>query len=393
MRSARDPRVLFLVTTDPVGGVGRVVVTLARGLRERGWHTQTLFPQASVSEEAQAWCRAQGVNIEAHPAVPHILAPHHWRDLPRLTRLVRASGAEVVNLHYGGGHIAFKDVLAVRLAGVRRCIASVHHPVPWHEAGDRKRRMTRLAAMLCHAVVANSRATAEVLRQAGIPERKICLIPCGVPLPQQRPSRAEARYRLGLSPFAFVVSTLALLVPEKGIADLVEAVARIPDPAGELRLVVAGDGPARCELERLAVSRLAERVTFLGRVPDTADVYAAADVFALPSYLEGFGLVYIEAALHGVPSIGAAVGAVPETIRDRETGLLVPPGDVDALAAAIARLRDDPELRRRLGATAEARALARFTDAAMIEAYLHALRPRRERRGHRSRAALPSGPA
>ncbi|MCL6498623.1 MAG: glycosyltransferase, partial [Firmicutes bacterium] len=78
----------------------------------------------------------------------------------------------------------------------------------------------------------------------------------------------------------------------------------------------------------------------VGRVADTADVYAAADVFALSSYLEGFGLVYIEAALHGVPSIGAAVGAVPETIRDGETGLLVPPGDRAALAGAIGRLRD-----------------------------------------------------
>jgi glycosyltransferase involved in cell wall biosynthesis len=392
MRTAQGPKALFLVTTDPVGGVGRVVVTLARGLRERGWHTQTLFPQSSVTEEARAWCRAQGVDIEAHPAVPHILSPHRWRDLPRLVRLVRASRADVVNLHYGGGHISLKDVLAVRLSGVRRCVASVHHPVPWHVAGERKRRMTRLAGMLCHVVVANSRATAEVLRQAGVPEHKICLIPCGVPQPRNRPSRVEARQRLGVPTSAFVVSTLALLVRDKGIGDLIEAMARVPDPGGDSRLVVGGDGPARCELERLAASRLPGRATFLGRVPDTADVYAAADVFALPSYLEGFGLVYIEAALHGVPSIGATVGAVPETIRDGETGLLVPPGDVDALANAITRLRDNPDLCRQLGAAARTRALARFTDAAMIEAYLHALRPRRERRGHRSSAALSSGP-
>lgn len=375
MPGPRSHKVLFLVTTDAVGGVARVVLTLARGLSARGWHTRTMFPQLAFTEEARAWCQAQGVPVEAHAAVPHILAPHRWRDLPRLTRLVRASGAEVVNLHYGGGHIAFKDVLAVRLAGVRRCIASVHHPVPWHEAGEHKRRMTRTAAVLCHAVVANSRATADVLRQAGVPEEKIHLVPCGVPQPTSRPGRTEARRRLGLPSSAFVVATLALLVPHKGIADLIEAVATLPDPA--IRLVVAGEGPERPALEQLADSRLAGRAHFVGRVADTADVYAAADVFALSSYLEGFGLVYIEAALHGVPSIGAAVGAVPETIRDGETGLLVPPGDRAALAGAIGRLRDDAELRHRLGAAARARALALFSEDVMVDGYLRAFRAAR----------------
>ncbi|MER3420251.1 MAG: hypothetical protein C4290_06890 [Chloroflexota bacterium] len=369
MRTAHGPKVLFLVTTDPVGGVGRVVLTLARGLRERGWRTQTVFPRGSVNEEALAWGRAQGVNIEGSAAVPHILAPHRWREVPRLSRFIRTSGAEVANLHYGGGHISLKDVLAVRLGGAR-CIVSVHHPVPWQLAGERKRRMTRLAAMLCHAVIANSRATAEVLRQAGIPEHKIRLNPCGVPQPHHRPSRAEARQRLGLPPSAFVVSTLALLVREKGIGDLIEAVAAIPDPKGDIRLVVAGDGPERPALEQRAAAHPAGRVLFLGRVPDTADVYAAADIFALPSALEGFGLVYIEAALHGIPSIGAAVGAVPETICDGETGLLVPVGDRTALTAAIARLRDDVALRQELGTAARARALALFTEDVMTEGYL-----------------------
>ncbi len=375
MPAPRAPKVLFLVTTDPVGGVGRVVITLARGLNERGYLTQTVFPPASINEEALAWSQAQGVNIEGHPSVPHILAPHRWRDVPRLSRFIRASGAQVVNLHYGGGHISLKDVLAVRLAGVRRCIVSVHHPVPWHEAGDRKRQMTRAAAMLCDAVVANSRATTGVLRQAQIPEQKIRLIPCGVPQPRYRPSRAEARRRLGLPPSAFVISTLALLVPGKGVRDLIEAVAHVPDPNGAIRLVVAGEGPERPALERLADSCLTGRALFLGRVPDTAEVYDAADVFALPSYLEGFGLVFIEAALHGVPSIGTTVGAVPETVCDGETGLLVPPGDREALASAILRLYDNPELCRHLGMAAQSRALALFTEDTMIERYLATLLP------------------
>jgi glycosyltransferase involved in cell wall biosynthesis len=96
---------------------------------------------------------------------------------------------------------------------------------------------------------------------------------------------------------------------------------------------------------------------------------AAADVFVLPSRIEGFGLVYIEAAMHGVPSVGCAVGGVPEAIADGVTGLLVPPGDVDALRDAIVNLRTHPEWRARLGATARTRALTEFTDHRMYQCY------------------------
>ena len=95
---------------------------------------------------------------------------------------------------------------------------------------------------------------------------------------------------------------------------------------------------------------------------------AAADVFALPSRREGFGLVYVEAALHGVPSVGCAVGGVTDVIAHGETGLLVPPEDADALAGTLRRLADDPRWRRRLGAAAGPEA-AEFTEPVMADRY------------------------
>jgi glycosyltransferase involved in cell wall biosynthesis len=124
-------------------------------------------------------------------------------------------------------------------------------------------------------------------------------------------------------------------------------------------------------------------------VPDTADLYAASDLFALPSYLEGFGLVYVEAAFHGVPSIGADMGGTREAILDGETGLLVPPGDRAALAGAIQRLRDDAVLRRRFGAAARARARARFAPARMADEYAAVFWP--EGSGSRAAAQVAQG--
>jgi glycosyltransferase involved in cell wall biosynthesis len=322
------------------------------------------------------WFRQAGVDAEIHPAIRPMEAPHTARDIAALRRLVRESGADVVNLHYGLSYISLKDVLAVRLAG-RRCVASVHHTTPWCELDSEKRTMTRLAARLCHRVVAGTPAMQNLLEEAGVARAKIALVPYGAPAPTRRPSRAEARDRLGLPHDAFVVSTLTRLVPYKSLNDLIAALARLPDPQCLIRLVVAGEGPERAALEAQAFDHLGDRARFLGRVQETEEVYAVADVFALPSREEGFGLVYIEAAFHGVPGIGCAVGGVPYAIRDGVTGLLIPAGDCAALAVAIQRLRADEPLRRTMGEAARNRAYEEFTEAHMAERYDRVLFGRR----------------
>jgi glycosyltransferase involved in cell wall biosynthesis len=372
-RQPRERRLLLLPTSNTIGGMERIVLSLAGQFAARHWSVQTVFAQTPDAAALLAWSRDQGIDAEADSAVRDITASHTFADMRALRRLVRARRPHVVNLHYGGSHISIKDVLAVRLAGRHRCVVSLHLPVPWRDAGEQKRRMTRLAAHLCDGLVANSTATRAVLLDAGIPAGKIQIVPCGVRPPTSLPPRADARARMGLPPGTFVIVTHARLVPHKGIADLVEAVTLLPDPLGTLRLMVAGDGPERAALTALAAARLGTRAIFTGHLAETADLYAAADVFALPTRLEGFGLVFVEAAFHGVPSIGTATGGVPDAVRDGETGLLVPPGDIAALAAAIQRLRDDPAMRARLGAAARVRAHAEFTEEAMADRYRYVL--------------------
>jgi len=368
-------KVLF-ITTSPidVSGVTRTSLDLARQFATRGWRVRSVFPPVPGGQALVERARGAGIMTEQHPAVRDIIDPHTLGDMRALRRLAAAGRPDAVNIHYGQNYISLKDVIAARLARPPRLVVTVHHPVPWSDMSGRKRTMTRLATLFAHAVTVNSRAMRDILLEAGVPARKIHMLPPGVHVPTSLPGRDEARARLGLAADAFVVGCVARLEPHKGVGDLIEAAARVPDPKSRLRVVVAGDGPERATLENLGAALLGSRALLLGRVPDIGDVYAAADVFALPSHMEGFGLVYIEAAFHGIPSIGTNAGGVPDAILDGETGLLVPPGDPDALAAAIARLRDDPALRRRLGEAAHTRAYAEFTEERMAERYANVFR-------------------
>lgn len=366
--SRAERNLLLLTTAANIGGMERMVCGLAREFDQRGWAVRTIFPQEAGSPALLKWCADQGVPAEAHPAVLGADAPHTRQDMARLRALVRQAHPDLVNVHYGDNFISLKDILAIRMAGPHRCVATVYHPTPWGRGNAKKKLMTRFAATLCHSVTTISQASQKILIEAGIPQRKIELIPCGLREPEQRPSREAARAAFGYAPNDFVVGTLARLVPHKGIGDLIRAVGQLPERS-RVVAAVAGDGPQKLELESLAGKVSDARVRFLGRVPDVDQFYAACDLFALPSYLEGFGLVYVEAAFHGVPSIGTDVGGVPDAIESERTGLLIQPGDVQALAAAIQRLYREPELRARLGDEARARACSVFTEAAMGRRY------------------------
>jgi len=166
------------------------------------------------------------------------------------------------------------------------------------------------------------------------------------------------------------VLTVGRLHPRKGQLETLEALLALP-PAARARIEhwIAGSA-VRSDYEqrlRAAAARADFPVKFFGDLPDAdlAALYAQADVFALTSVehghsVEGFGLVYLEAAAHGLPAVAHATGGVAEAVLDGETGLLVPPGEPARLTAAFARLMDDPALRHRLGEAGRARA-ARHT--------------------------------
>jgi glycosyltransferase involved in cell wall biosynthesis len=188
----------------------------------------------------------------------------------------------------------------------------------------------------------------------------------------QTMTRAEARRRMDLDEDAVVFALVAHLTAKKGHAVFLDAAARIADRAAHHVYLFVGDGPERAHLEQQAQRlALADKVLFTGFTPDVLPLYAASDVVVLPSIaMEGLGRVLMEGGLLGLPAIGSDMGGITEVIDVGVTGLVVPPGDVRALAEAMLKLADDPDLRARMGAAGRERISRLFTIPAMVEGTL-----------------------
>ena len=219
-------------------------------------------------------------------------------------------------------------------------------------------------------VAASEYSAREAVRAA---RRKLpgVVVPPGVDVDRFRPvdasERLAVRKAFGLDADRPLVVGMSRLVPRKGFDVLIDAVAGLPD----VGLAIAGGGRDRRRLEARSTKRgLASRVRFLGRVPDgaLAPLLASADVFAMPCRdrwfgleAEGFGIVFLEAAAAGLPTIGGNSGGVPEAIEEGRTGLLVSGTDAAELAQAIRTLATSEFTRRQFGSAGRARVRQHFT--------------------------------
>jgi glycosyltransferase involved in cell wall biosynthesis len=171
---------------------------------------------------------------------------------------------------------------------------------------------------------------------------------------------------MGIPAAATVVGTVSRLEPEKAVHRLVDAIASLPE---DVHLVIRGDGSMRNTVVAFGKERLGTRFHYFVPAANNEDVYAAIDVFALASDVEGYPLVLLEAAFRGLPAIATRVGSAHEIIEDSLTGILVEPGNRKDLVEAMMRLCSDPGLRIAMGRTARCRADAHFSARAMAEQF------------------------
>ena len=258
-----------------------------------------------------------------------------------------------------------------RLAGVPAVVASRRW---WHLSPRPSQRIAnRWAYRAAHRVLANSPSVAELLtREEGVPPAKIVCVPNCLAedafralLPAER---AAWRTRLGMSTDALVIGIVARLDTVKDHATLLRAFARFGTDTPQARLLCVGEGPLREELTALARAlHLDGRVQFPGTLTPPFNLHQLFDVSVLCSVTEGFPNSLLEAMAAARPVVATRVGGVPDAVRDGETGVLIPAGDPDVLAAALHAVIETPERARSLGAAAQAYARAEYHESRVIE--------------------------
>ena len=357
-------RILLLITDLQIGGTPTVVRELAVRLRAAGnAHVEVacLAPRGPVADELAA----AGVAVTALGASSVVQAIDVVR---KLVRLIDRQGIDTVL-----SFLVHANAIAAAASLFRpdvRWLQSIQttQPYPrWHWW------VQRVASLAAQRIVVPSPSVARVAAGwADVAVNKIAVIPNAVDsdlsawhgLPARglrsaadvghRPIKSTGeppvpRTDTGWKPVPLQrggIGFVGRLDPIKRVTDLVDAVALLGQ---DVRLHIYGDGPERGAIEaRVAQHGLAARVTMHGAIPDAKPAIASLDVLVLPSEAEGFGLVLIEAMAAGVPVVATNAPGIRDVVTDGVTGLLVPVGRPDALAAAIARILADPALRSSL---------------------------------------------
>lgn len=258
-------------------------------------------------------------------------------------------------------------VASVLLGRATRTPCLIHMHVGY---GDWMSAPLRWALRHADGLVAISEFVKSTLTGNGIPEDRIHLAHNAIELekwqPAPRARRRELRAELGLPPDGPLVVSVSRLFPAKGTAELLRATALVRATVPDVHVVVVGrdtTGGGYLELLHRIVDELGlgDAVTFAGQRSDVVRFMGAADVFAMPSEFEPFGLVYAEAMAMAIPVVSLANGGTPEVVAHAETGLLSESGDVDGLAENLRTILTDPELQDRMGASGRARVEAAFT--------------------------------
>jgi glycosyltransferase involved in cell wall biosynthesis len=378
--------VLLVVPWDQThGGVNTIVRNLGSALREGGREPLFLFPGPSVaSREGLSRLGFSAVYMNLRPPLvarrPLVSTVGFAATAPavlwQLARLVRRYRIDVINVHYPEPSAAI--LVALRQLTGARLVTSVHGSDLTGLAHDsRERGMTAFLLRHSDAIVAPSSAYGGYV-QREFPEvgGRIVAVTNGVD--------ADAIERMATDPSVAPPSAaragtpyfvcVAAFNPKKAHDTLLRAFAKVPPP---YRLLLAGEGPLRRDVERLAAELgIEDRVVLLGEQPHAvvAKLLAGAVSSVLPSRDEPFGIAAVESMVVGTPVEVTSVGGLAEIVEHDRTGLVVPVDDPDALGAALTRIAGDAELRARLGSAARAAARARYDRREWAQRYLEVLR-------------------
>lgn len=350
-----------------IGGTERQFVHVANGLDRSRFDVEI------------ACLRKQGPLLDTlEPDMPVHVYPvkgsfYHYRSLLnqfRLARDIRRRRFDIV--HTYGWYPNVFAIPASRLAFRPVTIASIRDSGAYMTPS--KIRAFKIACSLADCVLANSIAGRTWLVEHGVNERKIEVIPNGIVVPPQEGRRTDGegiRREFGIPPGTPVCACIGRVVSGKGIDFYLRAARVLADQGRDVRFLMIGalsvERSYKSEMEMLARElNVEDRVIFTGQRQDVSEILRDVDVVVHPSLTEGLSNVILEAMGAGIPVVATRIGGNPELVQDGRTGFLVPVQDASAIAEAVCRVLDQPEMARSFGDAGRQRILAEFSIDRML---------------------------
>ncbi|MFL6028863.1 MAG: glycosyltransferase family 4 protein [Gaiellaceae bacterium] len=376
----RRTRILRVIARLNMGGPTLHVAYLTAGLRERGYDTTLVAGSLARGEDSMAFvANARDVEIVRIDELGREISP--LRDILatlKLARLIRRERPDILHTHTAKAGTVGR--VAALLAGRHRPPIVVHtfhgHVLRGYFGPLRSwffRMLERWLASRTTALIAVSPQVRDDLVALGIaPRERFAVVRLGIELGERvgprEDGRVESRRYLGIAPDQFAVGWIGRMTAVKRTDDVLIAFKGLREDGVDAVLCMVGDGPDRPHLERRAHDLGIVRDTlFLGYQEEVAPFYAAFDALVLPSSNEGTPVSAIEALAAGRPVVATRVGGVPDVVVEGEDGFLVEPGATDDLAARLAQLARDPQLRERMGRAGRERVLPRYAVERLVD--------------------------
>ncbi|MDB5265195.1 MAG: hypothetical protein JWN64_766 [Parcubacteria group bacterium] len=368
--SPQDPKkVLYVITKSNWGGAQRYVYDLATSAKDAGYLPTVI---SGTPGELTRRLEASGVPVESIQTMKRDIGfKSEFLSYKALLKRVREMRPDVI--HANSSKAGFFAVLAGRVCGIPHIIFTAHGWA-FNEARPGWQKVIfwfvhYVTILLSHKTVCVSDAAKRDTRSMPFISNRIVVIHNGVS-GNALLGREEARLKLWPeSKKTMWVGTIAELHPTKQLDVAIEAFAKLAKSFPEVGYVVMGEGEKRLALERkIEALGLTDSVRLCGHVENASSYLSALDIFLLPSRSEGLAYVLLEAGLAKLAVVASNVGGIPEVITNNQTGILVPSGDIEAVANSLSILVRDSTVREKLGASLYERVYTEFSLEGMANA-------------------------
>lgn len=361
---------ILFVTASPghvFGGGKQAFYNLIRRLDRRRFN-----PLVATTPTGRYAEMLRAEEIKLFPLSVHnrfdLRTPYH------LARIVRENAVTILHSH-GGGRADFFIYLASKLVNIPVKITTVANLVErWFDVHPiqlsvYKKIQRKAEKAFDHFICVSDYLADHLMRQHGLDRTKINTIYNGVDLNyfDEVPNYPNVKNEFLQRGEQILIGAVGRLVPEKGLKYLLAAIPNVLKRFSEARLLLVGDGPLRTDLERIVTDLdLTGKVTFVGFRSDMREILSALDILVLPSLLEGFPMIILEAMAMAAPIVASDIPGIREQLIDGKSGILVPTKDSNALASAITRMLEDKQAARRIGLEARKTVDEKFSIEKMV---------------------------